>query len=277
MPVLIGAFAKYCFVLFFAPGRVIQLMGGIKMFNSGEVHHIHKIGRKGNIWWGFQDICSMHIVLIAATTFEIQPVIDFLQQPEGSIQGHSVEVVITGVGLLHTSYRLTSCLRQHRPDLMLQAGIGGSFSSSLSPGQVVLVGQEIVGDLGVEEDRVFKDVTDMGFLPANEFPYANKWLVNAQVAQWAHPGLPVVKGITVNEITTRPERIALLQQKYAASVESMEGAAFHYVALQEGIPFLQLRAISNFVGERDKAKWRIKEAITGLNDELMKILAGISF
>lgn len=214
----------------------------------------------------------MHIVLTAATTFEIQPVIDLLQQSENSIGGHSVGVVITGVGLLHTSYRLTTHLQQNRPDFLLQAGIGGSFSPSLSPGQVVVVEREIVGDLGVEEGGVFKDITDMGFLGMNEPPYADKWLVNDQAAQWEGFGLPVVKGVSVNEITTRPERIALLQQKYAASVESMEGAAFHYVALQEGISFLQLRAISNFVGERDKSKWMIKDAISALNVQLINIL-----
>ncbi len=219
----------------------------------------------------------MHIVLVAATIFEIQPVIDFLQQSENVVAGHSVGVVITGVGLLHTSYQLTKHLRQNRPDLMLQAGIGGSFSPSLLPGQVVLIDQDIVGDLGVEEEGVFKDITDMGFLGANELPYADKWLVNDQATRWGHPGLPMVKGLTINEITTRPERIALLQQKYAASVESMEGAAFHYVALQEGISFLQVRAISNFVGERDKSKWRIKEAVAALNDALITILAGNSF
>jgi futalosine hydrolase len=31
----------------------------------------------------------------------------------------------------------------------------------------------------------------------------------------------------------------------------MEGAALHFVCLQEDISFIQLRAISNFVGERD--------------------------
>ncbi len=208
--------------------------------------------------------------------FEIQRVIGFVEDSDFSVGGHSMGVIITGVGLLHTSYALAASLQEIRPDLLLQAGIGGSFSPSLSPGQVVMVDQEIVGDLGVEEDGVFKDVTDMGFLGGNDFPYSNKWLVNDRIAQWEHTGLPVVKGLSVNEITTRPERIALLQQKYGASVESMEGAALHYVALQAGIPFLQLRAISNFVGERDKTKWRIKEAITALNDELIKVLKGIS-
>lgn len=213
----------------------------------------------------------MHILLTAATTFEIQPVIDFLQQHGNVVQGHTAAVLITGVGSMHTTYRLTSYVQQKRPGLMLQAGIGGSFSPSLTPGQVVLVEREITGDLGVEEDHVFKDIVDMGFLGASQPPYTNKWLMNPDTHQWKATGLPFVPGITINEITTRTERIAQLQQKYAVAVESMEGAAFHYVALRENVPFLQVRAISNYVGERDKSKWKIKEAIAALNDQVINI------
>lgn len=213
----------------------------------------------------------MHILLTAATAFEIQPVIDFLQQHGNVVQGHTTAVLITGVGMMHTTYQLTSHLQQKRPALMLQAGIGGSFSPSLTPGKVVLVEREITGDLGVEEDQVFKDMVDMGFLGADQPPYTNKWLINPDTHRWKATGLPFVSATTINEITTKAERIAQLQQKYAVAVESMEGAAFHYVALQEQIPFLQVRAISNYVGERDKTKWKIKEAITALNEQLINI------
>jgi futalosine hydrolase len=52
----------------------------------------------------------------------------------------------------------------------------------------------------------------------------------------------------------------------------MEGAALHYTCLMENIPFIQLRAVSNFVGERDKNKWKMKEAIAVLNEKLRRIL-----
>ncbi len=55
-------------------------------------------------------------------------------------------------------------------------------------------------------------------------------------------------------------------------VESMEGAALHYTCLEEGIAFLQLRAVSNTVGERNKTKWDIRAAIDGLNDRLIRLL-----
>ena len=65
-------------------------------------------------------------------------------------------------------------------------------------------------------------------------------------------------------------RIAYYKNQLNASVESMEGAALHYVALQEKIPFLQMRSLSNFVGERDKTKWVMDVAIANLNIELIE-------
>lgn len=214
----------------------------------------------------------MHILLLAATAFEIQPVIDYLQAQGGKITTHTVTIVIAGVGSLQTTYGLMKAVQQQRPDLIIQAGIGGSFSPVYPPGTVVLIEKEITGDLGVEEEQTFKDVFDMGFLDANAFPYASKWLVNPQAASWTMNDLPLVKGITVNEVTTRPERINQLQKKYQPVVESMEGAAMHLVALQENIPFVQLRAVSNIVGERNKTNWKIKEAIGALNEAVIKII-----
>jgi futalosine hydrolase len=50
----------------------------------------------------------------------------------------------------------------------------------------------------------------------------------------------------------------------------MEGAALHYVCREANIPFIQVRAISNYVGERNKEHWKIKEAIDSLNEHLLK-------
>ena len=59
---------------------------------------------------------------------------------------------------------------------------------------------------------------------------------------------------------------------FAADIESMEGAALHYVCLLQKVPFLQLRSISNKVGVRDKTKWKIKTAIDNLTMELNALL-----
>jgi futalosine hydrolase len=215
----------------------------------------------------------MHILLIAATSFEIQPVINYLQQQPYRVDGHRVEVLIAGIGGMHTTYQLTNRLLQNRPDYVIQAGIGGSFSKNYPPGAVVLVQQEVSGDLGVEENKQWKDLFDMKLQATDELPYTGKWLVNPHTAQWEFLELPFVNSVSVNEITSQPERIAQLQQNYAATVESMEGAALHYVCLQQQVPFIQIRGISNYVGERDKNQWKMKEAIEKLNEQLIRMIA----
>ena len=52
----------------------------------------------------------------------------------------------------------------------------------------------------------------------------------------------------------------------------MEGAALHYACLMEGVPFLQLRSMSNYIGERNKKKWDMQVSISNLNNALIEIV-----
>jgi futalosine hydrolase len=215
----------------------------------------------------------MDILLTAATNFEIQPTINYLADRDCLIGKNRFEVLITGIGSMSTAYWLTKTIEKHRPGLLIQAGVAGSFSENYPPGSLVLVNEEVTGDLGVEENKEFKDVFDMG-LPQISDPFTGKSLVNNEVELLQRYNLPLVKAVTINEITTRPTRIQQLEQKYQPVVESMEGAAFHYIALMEKIPYIQLRAVSNMVGERDKSKWKMKEAIDNLNEQLITMVSG---
>ena len=215
----------------------------------------------------------MEILLIAATNFEIQPTINYLADRDCLIGSNRFDVLITGIGSMSTAYWLTKTIEKKRPALLIQAGVAGSFSENYPPGSLVLVNEEVTGDLGVEENNEFKDVFDMG-LPQISDPYTGKNLINNEDAMLQRYNLPLVKAVTINEITTRPARIQQLQQKYQPVVESMEGAAFHYIALVEKIPYIQLRAVSNMVGERDKSKWKMKEAIQLLNEQLITMVSG---
>ena len=209
----------------------------------------------------------MYILLAAATPFEIAPFSAFLA---ASGSGHQVEVLVTGIGSAIATWSLAKAINQRKPDFMVQAGIAGGFGPNFSPPQVVIVKNEIMGDLGAAENSGFSDVFDLGLMDGSVFPFSNKRLENPLAG--GNYGLPVAQGVTVNEISTNAGRIALLKDKYKAEIESMEGAAFHYAALMENIPFLQLRAVSNIVGERNKQHWQIKEAIGELNKTLISLL-----
>lgn len=221
------------------------------------------------------DICCMEILLISATGFEIAPAMSILGASNGHYQGNRVTVLQGGVGLLSTAYHLTRQIHQSRPDFVLQAGIAGSFDSNRPLAEAVLVKEETVADLGVVENNRFQSVFDLKLIDAQAFPFNNGKLVNPDMSRWDFLHLKQVTAISVNEITTDAERIKEWKKKYQAETESMEGAALHYICLQEKIPFLQLRTISNVIGERDKSKWQMKEAIRVLNDYVMEVLGRI--
>ena len=212
----------------------------------------------------------MQLLLCASTEFEIGPAIEFIR--EENIQ--NVDILITGVGMMTTTYSLTKTVFNKRPDFILQAGVGGCLDQKLPLSKIVLVENENIGDLGVEENGIFKTLFDLKLLERNAAPWTNGKLSN-NVEVLKSTGLTIVDGVTVNEISTNKERINYYKNQLNASVESMEGAALHFVALQEKIPFLQMRSLSNFVGERDKSKWVMDVAIAHLNVELKRILTKI--
>lgn len=220
------------------------------------------------------DICSMYIVIAAATSLEIQPFLSILEKREKPLDDHKVEVLITGVGVLASSFAITSACYK-KPDLIIQAGIAGSFNPEFPPGSITLVKEEISGDCGVTENGTFKDVFDLQFADADKAPFSNKKLINPNTENWLHLNIPFATGLTVNQITTDSDRIQQLKEKYGCDIESMEGASLHYACLQLGVDFLQIRAISNNIGIRDKKEWKIIEAVTILNNTLLQIIQSL--
>jgi futalosine hydrolase len=161
------------------------------------------------------------------------------------------------------------------PEMVIQAGIGGSFKNEYPPETVAFIREEVFADLGVFQNNVFDDIFDLGFTGANDHPFTHRMLINSHLEPWIKYGLPFLRGATINCISSKPEQIDVIKNKYDPAIESMEGAALHYACLMEHIPFIQLRAVSNFVGERDKQKWKVMEAITVLNEKLRRILGWI--
>lgn len=222
----------------------------------------------------------MKLLVTAATTLEIKPFVTFLDQhrPALSAAGCDIDILIAGIGMMHTAYNLGRHLAANRPDIAIQAGIAGTFRKEWELGQVVLVQQEYLADLGAEDNDQFKDLFDIQLWQPSQPPFTGNSLVNTFAGLPGRPSLPLAAGASVNLVSGSEATIQKLVNKYAPDIESMEGAAFHYACLQEQVPFLQLRSISNYVEIRDKSKWKIPLAVTALNNELVKTiktLAGI--
>ena len=222
---------------------------------------------------GFNDLYIMRVIITAATHGEWMPSFQKINPKYvGNSKKFSVGFHESGIGMLASSISLMKMFTQETPTLIIQVGIAGCFDKKIPLGKVFAVNNDFAGDIGVVENKVWKDLFDMKLDKPNDAPYEKKSLPNPWLNQFNLLKLPTKKGVTVNTISTDKKQIQLLGGKYKAVLESMEGASLHYMGRDLTIPFIQIRAVSNYVGERDKSKWKIKEAIYNLNETLLEYL-----
>jgi futalosine hydrolase len=212
----------------------------------------------------------MKCLLVSATVAEIAPIMRHFKQVKGR-KALSPDILITGVGMLPATWHITKYLSRKKPGLIIQAGIAGCFNREVPLTKVYAVHSEMMADTGVFENAVWRDVFDLGLCPPSGFPFFRRELRNPHKELLKNTGLPLAKAISVNTITSGKKMTLQRYHAYKPLLESMEGAALHFTALQEGIPFIQVRSISNYVGERNKKNWQIAAAIETLNEALLHI------
>ncbi|HMU45738.1 MAG TPA: futalosine hydrolase [Chitinophagaceae bacterium] len=218
----------------------------------------------------------MNCLLISATTKEISLFLDYYRNADKLVNiDLNIDVLITGIGLTSSTYHLVKQIGIKKPDIVVQVGLAGCFDEKLSLGAVVAVKQEAIADESVIELKKLKTLFDLKLVPQEGSPYRKGWLTNPDTALLKRTKLKVVKGITVNQISTNKKMIQFYRDYFDPVTESMEGAALHYVCLMEKIPFLQIRAISNYIGERNKSNWNMNDSISNLNKELVRLLESL--
>jgi futalosine hydrolase len=213
----------------------------------------------------FITLIYMKIFVIAATQMELNAVLK-------NTSFNNIKTVVTGIGMLASATYITQLIIEQKPDIIIQIGIAGCFDKKIPLGTVMLVQQEFYGDLGVTEKGTWYDIFDLKLQKPNTTPHHKKGIVNTHIKTFNKANLPVVKAVTVNQITTSKKQIAQLQQCYQPILESMEGMALHFVCSKFNTPYLQLRAVSNYIGERDKSKWNFSLAFNNLNIALKEII-----
>ncbi|MEV0261582.1 futalosine hydrolase [Streptomyces sp. NPDC050617] len=150
-----------------------------------------------------------------------------------------------------------AALRSQPYDLVLSAGIGGGFQPAAPVGSLVVSDAIIAADLGAETPDGFRSTAELGFgTVAHQAP---EHLVRAVAeATGAAPGAV----LTVSTATGSAARAAELTARHpGALAEAMEGFGVAEAAAAHGVPALEVRAVSNPVGPRDRAAWRIGEAL----------------
>jgi futalosine hydrolase len=202
----------------------------------------------------------MRILVVAATEPEIALV---RSGPRGR---HEVDVLVTGIGLVATAAQSARRMAQTRYDLAFNFGVCGSFDRSLALGTVVQITTDRMSELGAEDDDRFMTMQELGLA-------AQDAIVNLAPPQNAAlRQLPAVSGISVNTVHGSERTIAAVVERFHPQVESMEGAAFAYACALSGVPYAQVRAVSNIVERRNRDRWRLDLAIRNVNEAALRIL-----
>ena len=193
----------------------------------------------------------MKILLVSSTKKEIEYYVN-----------NKIDTFIIGIGIPNTILNLTSKLSKERYDLVINAGICGSFKNEYEIGDIVEVINDKFSEIGYEEGCDIKEFN-------KSFKIKTNFRVKPQT------DLPHVSGITVNTVHGNRESIDNIVNLLNPDVETMEGAGVFMVCEYFSIPCVQIRAVSNIVEERNKNKWNISLAVENLNIEIDKIISNL--
>ncbi|WP_369366202.1 futalosine hydrolase [Streptomyces sp. CG4] len=182
------------------------------------------------------------------------------------------DLLAAGVGparaAASTAGALTAAALDGAPyDLVVCAGIGGGFQPGAPVGSLVVADAITVADLGAETADGFLPVTELGFGTITHRPPDSAVRAVAEAT-----GSRTGTILTVSTVTGTAARAAALRERHpGALAEGMEGFGVAEAAAAHGVPVLEIRAVSNPVGPRDRAAWRIGDALTALTESFGKL------
>ena len=166
----------------------------------------------------------------------------------------------SGIGVLNTAFYLTLAISKIAPDLIIQVGIGGAFKNS---------GLKI-GDIAIAEKEIFVDQSEIKNIKKvyETNKKINSFLENILKKEIIKKGI----FITSSTVTTSENRTKKFETEFEPIIENMEGASLFHCANLFKTPYAEIRAVSNFVGERDKQKWNTKLAFENINRVVKSIM-----
>ncbi|MEV4329676.1 futalosine hydrolase [Streptomyces sp. NPDC049597] len=181
----------------------------------------------------------------------------------------SLDVLVAGVGpaaaAAATATALTAAPEPY--GLVVSAGIGGGFAAHCPVGSLVVSDAIVAADLGADTPDGFLPVDALGFGRTVHLPPARLSARIAEAVGAVHA--PVLTVSTVTGTAARADELTARHPRAAA--EAMEGFGVAEAAAAHGVPVVEIRAVSNAVGPRDRAAWRIGEALGALRGAFQQL------
>lgn len=222
----------------------------------------------------------MKILVVSATIAEIEKTMHIFEITPQSKEkiftkkflDKQITFFIAGVGSYAMMYNLTILLQKEKFDIIINAGIAGSYDETIKLGDLVFIESEEIGDLGIDNNGKFNTLFDENFIERNDPPFSDGKLICNHLNLVNAYNYRRVKSLSANTVGGEQNRIKKIKEKFDVQIENMEGAAFFYVCLLNNLKFIEIRAISNFIEPRNKENWQIMKAISNLNESLKIII-----
>jgi futalosine hydrolase len=181
------------------------------------------------------------------------------------------KVVTSGVGRTNAAIATTRAILEDGPfDALVSAGVAGSLpGSDLSIGDIVIASSSIYFEEGLLAPDGFHDLTSMGFplgdFEGNAVP-GDPGLLE-QVGPLGRHG-PIATVGTCSGTDSAAEAVV---GRTGAIAEAMEGAAVLHAGSAFGVPGLEVRAISNSTGDRDRQQWDLALGVRALENVFSRL------
>ncbi|MGB9711720.1 MAG: futalosine hydrolase [Dissulfurimicrobium sp.] len=214
-------------------------------------------------------------LLITPTRLELyalSSVVEFSKVVERNRLPH----IVSGIGPGATAMTLTMIMERQRPEIVILVGIGGCYKDTgVGLEDVCLAESEIYGDLGRCTPKGVEPIEIGNERIPMMFPLKDRW------TRFLKPdffkildgiGIKAIPMVTVSCASADFERAARLKHRFKAAVENMEGAAAAQVCSLYYAPLIELRGISNYAGDPDKARWTTEGALKKTATVLVSIL-----
>ncbi len=219
------------------------------------------------------DLLRQNIARMEATSCGMKPIF------AGNLAGQEIALCIGGMGKANAAHAATLLITRFSPEVLFIFGVGGAYpSSGARVGDIAVAKAEIAGDEGVLTPCGYQDAESIGIpllktatsVIYSTYPASEHVLVRVKKTL----GETVYEGsfVTLSTCTGTSVRAAELEARHHGLCENMEGAAAAHVAICQGVPWIEVRGISNIVEDRDLKKWNIPKAAEAAQRSVMRIL-----
>lgn len=183
----------------------------------------------------------------------------------GTRSDTALRVVVGGVGPVAAAVATMAALATYRDtSFVISTGIAGGFRDRIDECAIAVANRITFADLGARTDTGFLTIDEMGMRQDSSYAASHSGV--ADRLERTSTRVVVGEVLTLSCMTGRDDDALRLAARHPdALAEAMEGFGVAAAAHRAGLPFTEIRSISNHIGRRDPSTWNMAGALDALS------------